>query len=277
MQSKVIQIVLLLIAMASIQTGASIAKGMFSRVGTFETTLLRLLISAIILLLTWRPWRKFSSLKSWRYILLYGISLGWMNLMFYMALKRIPLGLAVALEFSGPLAVAILSSKRVIDIVWTFFAMAGILLILPLRGTIQSVDFVGVMFALGAGLFWASYILFGKKASAVGEGGIIASCGAVFAFIAILPMILIQGVKVPHDVEIIPLAISMAILSSAFPYTLEMIALKNLNAKTFSIFMSLEPALAAISGLLFLNESLTLTQWMAISCVMIASAGSSLS
>ncbi|HCH0430085.1 TPA: EamA family transporter [Pseudomonas aeruginosa] len=222
---------LLLIAMASIQSGASLAKSMFPLVGAQGTTALRLFFAALILLLLLRPWRKRLSLQSLRSVVVYGIALGGMNLLFYLSVRTVPLGIAVALEFTGPLLVAILSSRRLLDFLWIGLAVFGIWLLLPLGNSAEPLDLVGVAHA-GADLL---------------------------------------------DPALIPLALGVAVLSTALPYTLEMVALTRLPARTFGTLMSIEPAFGALSGLLFLGERLSPTQWLAIGAIILASVGTTLS
>lgn len=261
--------------MVSIQTGASFAKGLFPIAGPAGTTALRLFFATLILWLIWRPWRfKLPSLKN---LFVYGASLGLMNLTFYFALMRIPLGLAVALEFIGPLTLTMLSSRKKIDFFWAILAGIGIYLILPKSElSTSSADPLGMMWALIAGMFWAFYIFFGQRAGKDLHGGIATTIGMSFAALAALPFgLAMDGAKL-LDPSILPMGIMVAILSSALPYSLEMYALKKMPTRTFGILMSLEPAVASLVGLIFLNEQLTGTQWMAILCVICASLGSSL-
>lgn len=267
---------LILIAMLSIQFGASVAKGLFPVAGPAGTTALRVFISAIILVLFARPWKESFSSQSLRKIAGYGVSLGVMNLLFYLALERIPLGIAVALEFTGPLAVALMASKRVLDLVWAVLAGLGIYLILPLSDVSQALDIVGVLLALGAGLFWALYIVFGKATGQENSSSSTAAIGMCFAAAVTFPVGLYRNFDQVADPALWPMGLMIAVLSSAVPYSLEMKAMQNMPAKTFGILMSLEPAFATLMGILFLSESLMPTQWLAIGCIMAASAGSTL-
>ncbi|HZI12753.1 MAG TPA: threonine/homoserine exporter RhtA [Myxococcus sp.] len=270
-----VAVLTLLVAMASIQAGASLAKRLFPVLGAQGTTALRLLFAAILLLAFWRPWRQRLTRKQGLAVLVYGAVLGGMNLSFYLALERIPLGIAVAVEFTGPLAVALYSTRRPVDFVWALLAVAGILLILPLAETSQALDWLGVFLALVAGGCWALYILFGQRAGALVHGGTATSLGMVVAALLVVPVGVAHAGRALLDVSLLPFALGVAVLSSALPYSLEMIALKALPARTFGILMSLEPALAALSGLLFLREQLTVTQWVAIGLIILASVGSS--
>ncbi|RDV25247.1 DMT family transporter [Alteromonas aestuariivivens] len=266
-----------LLAMVTIQSGASLAKQLFPLVGPDGTTSLRLGFSALILCLVFRPWRALPDKATWPSIFIYGACLGGMNLTFYCAIERIPLGIGVALEFTGPLAVALLSSRRKRDLFWVACAIAGILILLPDMTSTQGLDPVGVALALGAGVCWAGYILFGKKTGNQGSGGSTVALGmAAGAILMVPPGIINHGASL-LSMAVLPLGIMVAILSSALPYTLEMVALRNLPAKNFSVMMSLEPAIAALAGFLILAEQLTVWQWLAIVLVIIASLGSTLS
>ncbi|MEO5968588.1 MAG: EamA family transporter [Bdellovibrionia bacterium] len=263
--------------MTSIQFGATFAKQLFPFVGTAGSSTLRLLLATVILFVVWKPWRGKISRAEIRSIALYGISLGSMNLLFYMALARIPLGIGVALEFTGPLAVSLASSRRIGDVFWAVLAVTGILLLMPVSDASTALDPIGVGYALAAGVAWALYILFGQRAGASMHGGRATSLGMLVATLVVLPIGVFQEGAKLLDLKLFPIAFSVALLGSAVPYTLEMFVLKKLPAKTFGILMSLEPAIAAISGLFLLNERLSLVQWSAIGCIIAASTGSSLS
>ncbi|MEP9376337.1 EamA family transporter [Aquabacter sp. CN5-332] len=265
------------IAMASIQTGAALGKQLFPAVGPAGATTLRLVFASIILAIVWRPWRHWPVGAAWRPILIYGAALGGMNLLFYMSLARIPLGVAVALEFTGPLAVAVASSRRALDWLYVAMAVAGVVILLPFHGAAAHLDIVGAGFALAAGACWALYIVFGQKSGAEAHGGAVASIGMLVASAVVLPVGISQAGADMLSPALLPAAIGVAILSSALPYSLEMLALKRLPTQTFSILMSGEPALGALSGLLFLGEHLSVSQWLAIGLIIAASAGSSLS
>lgn len=266
----------LLIAMISIQSGASLAKNLFPLAGVAGTTCLRISLAALILSLIWRPWRHPVAPIIRKNLLIYGISLGVMNLTFYFAIQRIPLGIAVALEFAGPLGLAVLFSRRKVDFLWVALAMIGIYFVLPASGDNVNLDPLGIFFALFAGACWASYIHFGQKISRVLHGWQAATWGMIVAAMTVLPFgLLLDGPRLATW-DVLPWGLSVALLSSAIPYSLEMISLKAIPARTFGILMSLEPVFAALSGLIFLNEKLTLFQWLAIVSIILASAGSSL-
>ncbi len=266
---------LLLIAMASVQSGASLAKSMFPIVGAQGTTALRLIFASVIMLLLLRPWRAKLTAKSLRTVIVYGMALGGMNFLFYMSLRSVPLGIAVALEFTGPLAVAIYASRRAVDFLWIALAIVGLLLLIPMGETSNSIDLLGVAYALGAGVCWALYILFGQKAG--NDNGVqTAALGVMIAALFVAPFGIIHAGAALLTPTLIPVALGVAILSTALPYTLEMVALTRLPARTFSTLMSVEPAFGALSGLLFLQEHLSLAQWLAITCIILASAGATL-
>lgn len=271
-----IPIFALFVAMISIQTGASLAKHLFPLLGVQGTTTLRIGFAALILCALWRPWRKKLTPQQLRLVLFYGIALGVMNLQFYLALQRIPLGIAVALEFAGPLTLTLFSSRRKLDFLWAVLAGVGIVLVLPMKEASASLDPIGILFALGAGICWAFYIYFGQKISASLHGGYAAAYGMTVAALVVLPFGLLSSGADLLNLEIMPTAFAVAILSSALPYSLEMIGLKALPPQTYGILMSLEPAFAALSGLAFLGEKLELLQWMAIVCIIVASVGTSL-
>lgn len=268
-------IALTILAMISIQTGASIAKHLFPIVGASGATAMRLAFAATILVLTTRPWRGGLRWADWKRALPYGLVLGAMNLSFYNALKTLPIGIAVALEFTGPLAVALFASRRPLDFVWIALAVAGLVVLLPITGAGRHVDPWGAAFALGAGLFWALYIIFGQKA---GKDGAIrtVTLGTVVAALLVAPVGIVSAGAAMLTPAAIPLALGVAILSTALPYVLEMLAMTRLPAKTFGTLMSLEPAIGALSGLLLLGETLGVLQWGAIGAIVAASLGAAL-
>ncbi|AHE54536.1 hypothetical protein NX02_14245 [Sphingomonas sanxanigenens DSM 19645 = NX02] len=268
-------VALTILAMISIQTGASIAKQLFPIVGASGATAMRLAFAAVILVLATRPWRGGLGWADWKRALPYGLVLGAMNLTFYNALKTLPIGIAVALEFTGPLAVALFASRRALDFAWIALAAAGLVVLLPITGAGGHVDPWGAMFALAAGLFWALYIVFGQKA---GKDGAVrtVTLGTVIAAVLVAPVGIASAGAAMLTPAAIPLALGVAILSTALPYVLEMLAMTRLPAKTFGTLMSLEPAIGALSGLLLLGETLGLLQWGAIGAIVAASLGAAL-
>lgn len=274
--SSLFPIGLLLIAMASIQSGASLAKSMFPLVGAQGTTTLRLIFASLIMLVLLRPWRARFTSSTLKSVIIYGLALGGMNFLFYMSLRSVPLGIAVALEFTGPLAVALYASRRAMDFVWIGLAVVGLLLLIPIGQTGAAIDLVGAGYALGAGVCWALYILYGQKAGA--EHGIqTAALGVMVAALFVAPIGIVHAGSALLNPALLPVAIGVAILSTALPYSLQMVALTRLPARTFGTLMSIEPAFGALSGLLFLNEVLSMAQWLAIAAIITASVGATLS
>jgi inner membrane transporter RhtA len=263
------------LAMISVQGGAALAKGLFPALGPAGTVGLRIGLSAVILLAAFRPRLNRLNAAQWRAVIPYGVVLGLMNMLFYISLSRIPLGLAVTVEFSGPLAVAVFGSRKVIDVLWVVLAAAGIALITPWSGS-SGVDPVGVLLAGAAGACWAAYILLGGRLSRTLPGGAAVAVGMMVAAITAVPFAAAVGGFAHLTASRFVAGIGVALLSSAIPYTLEMIALKAIPARTFGILMSMEPALAAFAGLIFLHEVLTPPQWLAVVLVIAASTGSTL-
>jgi inner membrane transporter RhtA len=258
--------------MLSFQAGASIAKQLIPVIGAPGTTALRLGLSAVMVAILQRPWRHVPTRTALPVVLAYGLSLGTMNFIFYMAIRTIPLGIAVALEFTGPLAVALAHSRRRLDFVWIALAVAGLALLLPITRTSAHLDPVGVLCALGAGVCWALYIVFGQKAGRVHGAGA-SAWGMLIAACLIVPIGIADAGASLVAPSVLPLGLGVAILSSALPYTLEMTALRYLSARTYGVLMSFEPALAALVGLFVLGEALTRNQWFAIVAVIAASIG----
>lgn len=268
---------LLLIAMSAIQSGASLAKTLFPLAGAAGTTSVRLILAAVMLLVIFRPWRRHIPARAWRAIAIYGVALGVMNFLFYQALARIPLGITVALEFTGPLMVALFASRRPLDVLWVVLAVFGLAVLLwPGGSATSALDWIGVVCALGAGGCWALYILFGQKAGSM-VGMHSAVLGITIAAIVIAPIGIWREGAVLLSTPVLVTGLGVAVLSTALPYTLEMIALPRLPTSTFGTLMSLEPAFGALSGLLFLGQTLGAWQWMAIGTVMSASIGTTLS
>ncbi|WP_116953451.1 EamA family transporter [Jiangella endophytica] len=261
---------LVLLGIVSVQLGSALAKHLFSTVGSFGTVGLRLFFAAVVLMLLWRPSLRMSR-RAWTVVLSYGVILALMNLCFYLSLARIPLGIAVTIEFLGPLGVALAGSRRWLDAFWALLAAGGVVLLMGGRGDL---DPVGVLFALAAGAFWGLYILVG---AALGrhttEGNGLALGMAVAALVAV-PV----GVADSGTALIVPwvlvAGLGVALLSSVVPYSLDLEALRRMPPRVFGILMSLEPAMAALIGLIVLQEALLWSQWIAVLCVVAASIGS---
>ncbi|RYD79848.1 MAG: DMT family transporter [Sphingobacteriales bacterium] len=263
-----------LLSIVSVQGGAAIAKGIFPVLGAAATSSLRIVLSAIILVIYNRPDIRNLTKSQWKLVSIYGVTLGLMNLVFYLAIERIPLGLGVTLEFIGPLVLALTGSKKALDFIWVILAAAGIALIAPWSS--KGLDLIGILLALLAGVFWASYIIIGGRISKIMDSGKAVTIGMLFASVVIIPFALAGGIVNNITPGLFFSGLALALLSSAIPFTLEMKALRKMPAKTFSILMSLEPAAGALSGLIFLHEHLSVFEWMAVFLVVIASAGATL-
>lgn len=270
-----VPVIILLIAMTSIQGGASLAKSLFPLVGAPGVTALRLALGTLILVIVFKPWRLRFTREQRLPLLFYGLSLGAMNYLFYLSIQTVPLGIAVALEFTGPLAVALFSSRRPVDFVWVVLAVLGLWFLLPLGQDIAHVDLTGAALALGAGACWALYILTGQRAGEE-HGPATVALGSLIAAIIFVPLGMAQATESIWQWSILPVGLAVAVLSTALPYSLEMIALTRLPTRIFGTLMSMEPALAAMSGMVFLGETLTFTQTLALCSIIAASMGSTL-
>lgn len=260
---------------ASITTfcvGTSFAKRLFPLVGAEGTSAYRVGFSAIVLLVVVRPWRFGLTRADAARIVRYGVALGSMNLCFYMALRTLPLGPTIAIEFLGPLAVSLFHARRAVHVAMAALAVAGLALLLPLRVGTQALDPVGILFALGAATGWACYIVFGKRTAHLPAGQAVAF-GMASAALLVVPIGVAQAGTALLTPAWLGLGLIAALLSSAIPYSLEMIALKHIPAHSLGVLLSLEPAVGAVAGVALLGETLTPAQWGAIAMVMTASIG----
>lgn len=258
---------LVLGGIASVQIGAAIAKGLFDRLGPAGTVWLRMSFGALVLLLIWRPRLEREGLRT---IVLFALVLGTMNLCFYEAIDRLPLGVAVTLEFFGPLGVALAGSRRALDLVWVGLAGTGIVL---LGGSQAGGAWVGIVFALVAGGLWGAYILLGARLGRVGTGGSALTISMAIAAVLLAPFGIVGAGSSLLDLGALATGAGVAILASAIPYTLEIEALRRLPAHVFGVLMSLEPAVAALAGVVILGQALGTKEWIAIAFVVVASAG----
>jgi inner membrane transporter RhtA len=260
---------LVLLGIVSVQLGSALAKQLFGEVGSFGTVALRLFFAAAILMLLWRPSPRMSG-RAWTVVAAYGLTLGLMNLCFYLALDRLPLGIAVTVEFLGPLAVALIGSRRWLDALWAVLAATGVVLLMGGGG---EVDLVGLLFALGAGVCWGLYIV---VSAALGrhttEGNGLALGMTVAALVAVPVGVADSGTALVQPWVLVA-GLGLALLSSVVPYSLDLEALRKMPPRVFGILMSLEPAMAALIGLVVLREQLHWSQWVAVLCVVVASVG----
>jgi inner membrane transporter RhtA len=227
-----------------------------------------------LLVAIWRPWRLPLTLADFKRIALYGITLGSMNLLFYKGIATIPMGVAIAIEFIGPLSLALLSSRRAIDFLWIAFSLIGLVLLSPLSsGSSGKLDPTGVGYILCAAVLWALYIILGKKAGR-SHAGQVTSLGLCIASLVVIPFGVGRACSVVLQPHYFMMGLMVAVLSSAIPYSLEFYALRKLPQQTFGILLSMEPAVGAISGWIILGEVLTPIQCVAIACIIVASIGS---
>lgn len=262
-------------AVTALGVGTSWAKQLFPLVGAQGTTALRVGFSALLVMALWRPWRSALKRRDMVSIAIYGAALGAMNLAFYMALRTIPFGLAVAIEFSGPLTVAILSSRRAVDFAWIALAMAGLGMLLPLGLPGSALDPVGVMWALTAAVLWALYIVFAKRVGHL-HAGISVSLGLMVAALVVVPVGVAHAGAALWAPGVLWAGLGVAAVSSAIPISLDMVALKRLSKEAYGVMISMEPAVAAVLAVFLLDERLNLTQSLAIACIVAASIGSAL-
>lgn len=263
---------LLLLAIVSFQLGASIAKGLFPLIGPNATVFLRLAFGSVLLLLLWRPRLRGHTGADYALIAAFGLILAGMNVAFYAALTRLPLGIAVTVEFVGPLGVAVAGSRRRLDLLWVTLAATGILLLAPIGQT--AIDPLGVAFALLAGSGWAGYILLNVRVGRAFPGGTGLAMSMAVAALAALPVGVSAGGALLDNPRLLLAGAGVALLSTVIPFSLEHAALKRLPAHIFGVLMSAEPAIAAVIGVLILGEMLGGRGLLALACVIVATAGS---
>lgn len=271
-RAGLLPLLLLVVAMSSFQLGAAIGKSLFPIAGAHGATALRLGFAALLLLAFQRPWQVRLGGGSWALVARYGVVMALMNLCFYLSLVRLPLGIAVAIEFTGPLSVALWHSRRALDFLWIALAVLGLGLLLPWSAGTEPLDPLGVLLALGAALGWALYIIWGREAGLV-AGRHTVALGTVIGALVVLPVGGHAALPVLAEPQLLVLAVGLGLLSSAIPYSLEMWALTRLPQRVFGVSMSLEPALAALAGLVLLGERLASLQYLAIAAIVTACAG----
>jgi inner membrane transporter RhtA len=258
--------------MAAFQIGAGLAKGLFATVGPEGAATLRLCLGGAMLLALARPWRGWPRIAPLLPLLGLSAAMAGTILLFYLAIDRLPLGAAISLQFLGPLAVAVVGSRRRLDLLWASLAAGGVwCLVSPSSGQ-TALDPVGILFALGAAGGWASYIVLGRTAGAT-FGRATAALSVSLAGLLILPVGVAEAGTALLSLELLPLALIVALLSAAIPFSLELYALPRLPARTFAVFTSLEPAFGVIAGLIILNEVLAWSQIAGVAMVMTAAAG----
>ena len=266
-------LVLLIIAMISVQSSGSLAKILFHDFPILTVAAMRLLFGALILALIFKIWQiNFRQVK-WQAIISYGFALAGMNALFYLSIDRLPLGIAVSFEFVGPLSVALYYARQKFDFVWVGLAILGLILLFPFDQVSEDLDLIGIGFALGAGACWAIYIVAGQKPSGI-SGNHTVCLGMFIGMLCLMPVALFSGFSIAvFEPSNFIYFIALAVLASALPFTLEMIALRHLTALSFGTLMSVEPAIAALSGFIFLGEQLVWNQWLALATIICASIG----
>ncbi|MBO9582280.1 MAG: EamA family transporter [Sphingobium sp.] len=272
-RSALLPVLACCVAMACFQIGAALAKQLFVSIGPMGTATLRLAIGAAVLIVVTRPWRNWPARVPGLALLGLGASVAGAILFYYLAIDRLPLGIAMPVQFLGPLVLATVMSRGVMDLVWVALAALGIWCLLGTGGTSGHIDPVGILFALGAAVSWAVYILAGKAAGdALGSAAAPASLG--IAAIILLPIGTVHSGTALLDPAILPFAALVAIVSATIPFWLELYAMPRLPTRTFSVLMSLEPAFAVLFGLVMLGERLSLVQTLGVALVVGSSIGS---
>lgn len=262
-----------LMSQVSMNVGAGFAKLLFPILGAYGVTSLRITLAAAMLLALYRPWRKPVGRDAIPALIAYGAVLGLMNLSYYQALARIPIGIATGIEVMGPLAVVLLASRRPRDFLWLGLAVFGLFLLLPLRYN-DGLDPMGLLFASGAAACWSFYIIFGKRVSGT-LGSNAAPWGMLVAAAIILPTGLATSGTAIFSPAYMLVGAGIALLSSAIPYSLEMEAMRRLPAPVFGMLLGACPAIGALVGYVILDEVLTPVQWLAIICIIASAVGSS--
>jgi inner membrane transporter RhtA len=264
---------LVLGGIASVQVGAAFATKLFSHLGPAGTTLVRVLFAAVILCVIWRPSLRGHGPRQLRLAALFGLSLGLMNLTFYEALSRIHLGIAVTLEFVGPLGVALAGSRGPLDVVWALLAAAGVAVL----GGFGTLNLTGALFALTAGGFWAAYILLNPRVGRAFPGGGGLAIAMAIGSLPLIPAGIADAGTHLVQPRFLAVGLGVAILSSVIPYSLELEALRRIRPQLFGVLMSLEPAMAALAGFVVIGQNLSALDVLAIALVVVASAGATFS
>ena len=264
----------MVLSMVAYQISASFAKQLFEVLDPLTVVTLRLVFASILVILMFKSWQIIKQLPElkWKHLLLYSASVCFMNVLFYASLGRLPQGIAVGLEFIGPLALALFSIQHRGDYIWVLLAILGVGLMVPWQdANAENFSYLGAAMALGAGLFWASYIYFAQKVARQNIGMHALSIAIVLSALALLPMSAVHNPSALIQFEYWPQALMIALLATAIPYALDLKALQTLTKLSYGTLSSLSPALAAIAGWLLLNERISLLQTLALLCIMSAS------
>jgi len=262
-----------ILAMAAFQVSASFAKGLFPAMGSLGAAAIRLLLGALMLVALTRPWRNLPARPPWGALVGLGASVAGAVVLFYAAIERLPQGVAISLQFLGPLGVALAGSRRPRDLVWAAMAAGGVWALVG-QGAFGAgrLDPLGVLFALGAALGWAGYIVFGRRTGAV-AGRVGAAFATAIAAALVLPIGLTASGAAMFTPALLPLAAAVALFSTVVPFSLELFAMARMPGRTFAVLTSLEPAFGCLAGLILLHERLTVAQGLGVAAVIAAAAG----
>ncbi|WP_312050395.1 EamA family transporter [Acinetobacter courvalinii] len=273
---QLVAVLYMVLSMVAYQISASFAKQLIATLDPLTVTILRLCFATILVAVMFRSWKIIAKLKElkWRDLLCYSAALCCMNILFYTSLGKLPQGIAVGLEFIGPLGLALLSIKQRSDYIWVAFAILGIALMVPWHdANAQNFSYIGAACALSAGLFWALYIYFGHRVVQQNIGMHALTIAISLSALTLLPFGLWNNAHALMDTQYWGKALVIALLATAIPYALDLMALKRLTKLSYGTLSSLAPALAALAGLVLLHERISLIQWVALACIMVASIG----
>ncbi|MCU4640190.1 EamA family transporter [Acinetobacter courvalinii] len=273
---QLVAVLYMVLSMVAYQISASFAKQLIATLDPLTVTILRLCFATILVAVMFRSWKIIAKLKElkWRDLLCYSAALCCMNILFYTSLGKLPQGIAVGLEFIGPLGLALLSIKQRSDYIWVAFAILGIALMVPWHdANAQHFSYIGAACALSAGLFWALYIYFGHRVVQQNIGMHALTIAIGLSALTLLPFGLWNNAPALMDIQYWGKALVIALLATAIPYALDLMALKRLTKLSYGTLSSLAPALAALAGLVLLHERISLIQWVALACIMVASIG----
>jgi inner membrane transporter RhtA len=271
-----VPILAVIAAMAAFQVGAAFAKDLFPKVQPTGAAALRLLFGSLMLLALVRPWRSWPTKAPLISMLGLGAAMAGAIQMFYLAIDHLPLGIAIAIQFLGPLAIAVFGSRRAIDLLWAALAAAGVWCLVAMNASGERIDLLGVAWAVGAGASWAGYILLGRRVTA-SFGNATAAIAVSIAALIILPIGFAAAGTALFDPALVPLALLVALFSAAIPFSLEFFAMPRMPPRVFAVFMSIEPAFGVLFGFLILHENLTPIQIAGITMVILAAAGAAAS
>ncbi len=274
MQQRQSALVLVGVSALSVQFGAALATRLFDKVGPTGAATLRLVIAALVLAVLLRPHHLWPARQDLAVVAAFGLTMAAMNVTFYEAIARIPLGVAVTVEFVGPLAVTFVGSRRAAHVVWAALAGAGVVLLATGGG--HGVDLVGIAMALLAGGCWAAYIVLSKETGQRFPGAAGLAVAMIVAAVAVLPFGLVSAPARLFTPSTLALGAVVAVLSSAIPYSLELSALRRVSSRSFGVLLSLDPAVAALIGLVVLGQHLSWRELLALVLVVVANAGNAL-